>query len=504
MLPVHLQAEEAGWIVQAHLFPWEQPPRYRVGTVRPAVLVVVGAEAALRDEQGGAALTALCQERPYVVLVPGHSDPLVPELLTALQQQVWRLEVYPREALPEASLLMQLAAPGAPQVLRTYALARAAGGLSELFRRLIEQERARVQAERVVAQQQVARSQSQGFGGPTLPLPNKLRTLLQAQFMQCEQRLQAELEALLDTQHGELWQAVGRHLDDLTALDKTPRVKTLETRIPQAFLDKVLEAVRRTVTQRYTAHLEAMQNCSQSVTAEAAAALQEEAGVPPVEFHHHPLETREAMQTLLLRVQFGGEVCRGQSPRPGPMDFLSGTGSLRTIVMTLGMPLLYLAAMFRIDTKEWRTFMTGGAAVLMVIGIAMKLWSLPKERAEAEQQELERARSTLRSVLRQLFSTLQQAWSRRLSQHLKEVQEAIQSQLDTVLQAHTERVNQAATAARERLGGSIPWRSNSGTFCRRTADSTALCSNSRVISAWCTLGWHGHHRRWEKDHENRD
>jgi hypothetical protein len=73
-LPVHLQAEEAGWVVQAHLFPWEQSPRYKVGAVRPAVLVVVGADAALRDEQEFAALTALCQGRPYVVLVQERSD----------------------------------------------------------------------------------------------------------------------------------------------------------------------------------------------------------------------------------------------------------------------------------------------------------------------------------------------------------------------------------------------------------------------------------------------
>ena len=91
--------------------------------------------------------------------------------------------------------------------------------------------------------------------------------------------------------------------------------------------------------------------------------------------------------------------------------------------------------------------------MLMVIGIAMKLWSLPKERAEVEQQEIERARGALRSVLKQLFSALQQVWARRLSQYLKEAQEAIQSQLDAALQAHTERVNQAAAAARERLGG---------------------------------------------------
>jgi hypothetical protein len=416
------------------------------------VLVVVGAETVLRDEQGFAALTALCQERPYVVLVQGQSDHLVPERLAALQQQVWRLEVYPQEKLPEASLLTQLVAPGALQVLRAYALAHAVGTLSELFRRLIEQERTRVQAERIVDQQQVAKSQSQGFGGPTLPLSNKLRTLLQAQFTQCEQRLQGELEALLDTQHGELWQAVGRRLDNLTSLDKMARVKNLETRVPQAFLDKVLQDVRDTVAQRYTAHLEALRDCSQSITAEVAVALRE-AEVPPVEFHHHSLDMHEAMQALLRRVQFDGEVYRGQSPKPSPMDFLSGTGGLWTMVMTLGVPLLSLATMFGVKTQEWRAFMGGGAAILMVIGIAMKLWSLPKERTEVEQQELDRAKGALRTALRQLFSALQQAWSRSLSPHFKNAQGAIQSQLDTTLQAHTERINQAAMAARERLGG---------------------------------------------------
>jgi hypothetical protein len=254
-LPVSLRADEAGWAVQAHLFPWEQQPRYKVGAVRPAVLVIVGAETVLRDEQGFAALTALCQARPYVVLVQEHGDQLAPERLAALQQQVWRLEVYPQEKLPEASLLTQLTAPGALQVLRAYALVHAVGALSELFRRLIEQERTRGQAERMVAQQQVAKSQSQGFGGPTLPLSNRLRTLLQTQFTQREQRLQGELEALLDTPRGELWQAVGRRLDDLTSLDKMAPVKNLETRVPQAFLDRVLEDVRCTVTQWYTAHL---------------------------------------------------------------------------------------------------------------------------------------------------------------------------------------------------------------------------------------------------------
>jgi hypothetical protein len=135
------------------------------------------------------------------------------------------------------------------------------------------------------------------------------------------------------------------------------------------------------------------------------------------------------------------------------MDFLSGTGGLRTIVMTLGVPLLSLATMFGVKTQEWRTFMGGGAAILMVTSIAMKLWSLPKERAEVEQQELDRAKGALRTALRQLFSALQPAWSRGLSPHFKDAQEAIQSQLDTALQAHTERVNQASAAARERLGG---------------------------------------------------
>jgi hypothetical protein len=242
-LPVSLRADEAGWVVQAHLFPWEQPPRYKVGAVRPAMLVVVGAETALRDEQGFAALRALCQERPYVVLVHGQSDQFAPERLATLQQQVWKLEVYPHEKLPEASLLTQLTAPGASQILRAYAPAHAVGALSELFRRLIEQERTRVQAERMVTQQQVAKNQSQGFGGPTLPLSNKLRTLLQAQFTQCEQRLQGELEALLDTQRGELWQAVGRRLDDLTSLDKISRVKNPET---PAFLRHFLTRCCRT------------------------------------------------------------------------------------------------------------------------------------------------------------------------------------------------------------------------------------------------------------------
>jgi hypothetical protein len=103
--------------------------------------------------------------------------------------------------------------------------------------------------------------------------------------------------------------------------------------------------------------------------------------------------------------------------------------------MTLGVPLLSLATMFGVKTQEWRTFMGGGAAILMVTSIAMKLWSLPKERAEVEQQELDRAKGALRTALRQLFSALQPAWSRGLSPHFKDAQEAIQSQLDTALQA---------------------------------------------------------------------
>jgi hypothetical protein len=90
---------------------------------------------------------------------------------------------------------------------------------------------------------------------------------------------------------------------------------------------------------------------------------------------------------------------------------------------------------------------------VLVLDFGMKLWRVPKERADVEQQELDRAKGALRSALRQLFSALQQAWSRGLSRHFKDAQEAIQSQLDTALQAHTERINQAAAAARERLGG---------------------------------------------------
>jgi hypothetical protein len=226
------------------------------------------------------------------------------------------------------------------------------------------------------------------------------------------------------------------------------------------------------------------------VTAEVAAALQE-AGVPPIEFHHHNLDPHETTQALIRRVQFDGEVYRGQSSKPSPMDFLSRTGSLRTIVMTLGVPLLSLATLIDDSTKQWRPYMQGVAAVLMVIGIVMKLWSLPKERAKAEQQDLDRAKDALRSALRPLFSALQQAWARSLSPHFKNAQEAIQSQIDTALQAHTERVKQAAAAARERLGGLDTMEKQLGDLLQknRRLDSAVqqLQGNLRLVSlglAW--------------------
>jgi hypothetical protein len=452
-LPTQLRCQHEGWDVTVSLFSWDHPLRYKVGAVRPAILFIVSDAAALQDEQVGSALTGLCQERPYVALIhQAHGSPS-PDALAGWQRAAWKCESFSLAELPAGGCCQYLSSPplhGAVDIFRATALVKAVGSLSDLLRLLMEQEGTSLKLKRATAQQRANKIQQQGGGGNPSEVSTKLREKLQTQFTEFDQGLQSELKKLFDTRHGQLWHLVEDRLTTLSTLNKKERMKGLETSIPPLFLNELLEQVRHEVERRCTVNLEAVRDFYHLVAADVEAALKE-TGAPPFVLQHTYLLASDITQMLEHRVQLD-RVYRGQLPNPSPMDFFLGMRRYQMVFMMAVMPLLPLLVLTDTDTQRMWRIMFGILSVgLVMVGLVMSIRRVPQERAEAEQQELDKAREILSNELKRIFSVLQQDWSQRLSHHLKEEVNRAVSQLENAVRAYSQQAAQESAEEKKRI-----------------------------------------------------
>jgi flagellar motility protein MotE (MotC chaperone) len=82
------------------------------------------------------------------------------------------------------------------------------------------------------------------------------------------------------------------------------------------------------------------------------------------------------------------------------------------------------------------------ALALLVYGSFLSFRRVPQERAEAKQQEIDRAKEALRNALRQTLPNIQRDWLKRFSQHPKDEVENAYSHLDDALHTYGKKIEE--------------------------------------------------------------
>jgi len=312
-LPTSLSLQVAGWDITVRLFPWDRPPRYRVGAVRAALLLVLSDAATLNDEHAVAVLKALCGNHPYVILVSLPGEMLVPACVETLRHETWELEMHALDALPDTALLERVRTSPIIEILRAHALLRAGRALSEAVKAHLDEERNNLQRLQDTLQLQARRLQQAELRA--LPrLQNQLRDWLNL----CRNTREACTTLLHVPQRCHGWQAYESRLPAVTALDQTPGEESLETRLPRHVLDKVQRELQRLLKPQMLADLHALQTFYRQLTTEVQAALQEAGSSLPILPQPSLLESAVHLERE--------QVYKGTLRKPRWQDYVFGMG----------------------------------------------------------------------------------------------------------------------------------------------------------------------------------
>ena len=441
--------------IHLNIFPADDPRSRRAAEPRPSVLVCVSGGSGPLDPRLGETLEALCEDRPYAVLiVSSDADSL--ESLQNSVRDAWFSEfiaLQANEGLDSVSLVERLRTPAWKEIeelLRSHAALQALRSATDAVRLLLDQEERDSRVRRAVTQQRAAQLQQSGAPNPTV-LQAEIRSLLQQHFADFEAGVIDRLSQMFSPKSGALSTQIETHLAELTDLHREDKSRTTALTIPDQYRAHLLRSIGRSIRGHCLADLKAMRDLFRLVQAELEERLRAaEAAVVPLQFTFLSQDRLERVLDAAIRID---KPYRGEVPRRGFGEFLSFVR--RSVFSLLGISslLALLIGSGRMDVlkaslRPWRDTL----GIVVAVGFTLFAYrSIVGEREDARLRELEKARESVRAELRRMMSEVERAWSAIVSDHLREQLAVAQRQLEEALRLAQARQSDEVAEDKRRL-----------------------------------------------------
>ena len=420
------------------------------GTPRPAVLVLVAGSPAALGPETLATLEPLLQERPRVFLIAPVGDPLLEPLEQLARALAWSCGIVDVERFPETRLATHLSSPpwdAMHELFRAYSAAWALDSLASVFALWLEQQGRDLRTRRAATQAKLGRAGTAPPARPAAGAPEllaEIKARIQRHSQEFERGAAERLQDLLSVPSGKLAREVEALLLGLDELSEELRTTKIETRIPEAFLDKLVRTLRERIARHCAGDLVALNDLfrllGQEIEREVALA-QGPPFVPQFAYLTEDRVRRLLDMTVAVQVQY-----RGELPHQGFSEYFAS-------VRKYSMILVMAASMFGMSSlmRQYREVTVPLTILLVLGGTYTVISSTRRQRVENLEKELEAARNALRPEVKRVFVEVQKAWSTLLAGFMNEQVGRSLAELDAAVKDHQARRGAEASPERERL-----------------------------------------------------
>ena len=389
----------------------ETPPAALVGSLHSPILVIDAPdEARIKKDE----LDSFLIDLPIAVFLGWEK-----EEASGVRGGAWIIETAKTDEEIENTVLGRLLNKTGELLLDTlvsYTAISSLDSLSSGLEIVLDQEVRGLKARKAIVLQEMARSQQRITPGSSLELVGELRQRIQRHFLDFERGVNDRLRGVFAPQVGTLSQEVEDHLTQIDELKKDKTGHKTVLAISEDDHTRFMQDIRAAVAKELSRDLTAMRDLFKLLCEELNVFLESKQlpqFISQLQFLTDDRVERILNTTFVIQRKYSGEMKSG--------GFFEHAMASRRYLTLLFMALssFGLLSLFRSSPAV----MLPVTFLILAIGSLIAFNSAKRERKEAIEKELEKAKELLRSEYKRIFLEIQRAWSELISQHLAEQQQ---------------------------------------------------------------------------------
>lgn len=423
------------------VFPASRPPAQKAARPRAAVLVVVSAAPGADIPTS---VDDLVDDRPLVMIVRAAEDRAADaKLVNRTPHRPWLAESAVLSSLAPGGLKRRIEMNGHDlgALLRTYAALYGVETAAEAHKLVVEQEMRTIRVKRATAQQKTAKLQ---LGGTNLAeVVADIRVRIQRTLADFEKSVQEGVAELFLPQIGSLSREVETRLSGIDDLQRTTGEKSIQLRLLPNDEADVLRLIGTGIRNRANSDLRSFRDVLELISNDVDRTLAA-AGAPPVTLRHSQVPDSRVNRVLDSAVRFDRSY-RGELPKEGLQEYLQQARKYQGLLLTIA------SATGASVIPGVRKYTAALSVILLGFGIISVRRSLPRERAENLERELDKARDLMRAEAKRIFSEAERGWTSAISDALRDEQATVLLQFEAAVREGQSRRNTEMTEERGRV-----------------------------------------------------
>lgn len=317
--------------------------------------------------------------------------------------------------------------------LQAYSVAKSLSTMSEVIKLSIEQQGRELGGMKLVTQQDANRVKSaSGNSRESMELMSSLKSLLQDSISGYQKGLKRRFEDLYKTNVGSLWKEMEEWSESLDELSIEERTKKVVVTVPDDFTEEYLNHVHNVIHQSLTTDLIALKDTLHQIQNDVERKLSK-SGIKSTSIHFSYVT--EAAVTRLLQSSIRiDRPYQGEGQKKGPMEYFMAIRRYQMVFFMLLSTFGGAATML----KKRLEILLPVTLVLLSAGGYFVVTGVKKEREDQKTKDLEKARESLKTEYKRMFSEVQRDWFSIMDEHVKEQLSKALNQLEEIVKSHFE------------------------------------------------------------------
>lgn len=416
-------------------------PGRRAGDRVPPVLVIAHGSRQSPDQAFLEEIMAEMRRRPLsLILGPADSD-WARALAGLGSREDWVAKHLPLEKVTGPTLRDNFARPPWVQAGRmacAWSVTGALASLQKAFSVLLDKEDRSLGAKKAALE---GRSALQGSTANPSEVLGELRNHLQKRFEGFQKSVATELNDLVAPHDGSLSREVAERIEGIgeLAAEKKPKfdVMTVHRETEQGLLGRVSDVLGRTLRIHWTRMREMLRDAEERVEE-----ILESKGAPPVTLHFDYLP-EQRVQNIVERAVVLQRPYKGEITRRGPMDYFMAARRYQMLFF------MVFSAFGLSFIRSYREFTIPMGVLLLAFGMLNVVNAARKQRAEAEEKELKKARESLAADMSRAMSEVKKNWEQTVSAHLAAQQSAALETVEATVKSAAEAASRESASQKE-------------------------------------------------------
>ena len=409
----------------------------KVGAMKSPVLLVCLDEALHEENEMLFKLKKKAEGRALVYFVfPKESASYWRNVKMEIGKEAMKVETQELEKLGETTFTNWISSEGMVKVLggfQAYSLARSLFSVSEVIKLTIDQQGRELGGMKLVTQQDANRVKSSTGGSrEAMDVMSSVKSIVQESVTSYQKGLKKRFEDLYKTNIGTIWKEMDEWAESLDELAHEKRTKKVIVTVPEEFKEEYLNHMHEVIHQSLTTDLIILKDTLHQIQNEVDRVLNKH-GIKggSVNFSY---VTDSALNRILESAIRIDRPYQGEGQKKGPMEYFMAIRRYQMVFFMLLSTFGGAATML----KRRLEILLPLTIVLLSAGGYFVVTGVKKEREDQDLKDLEKARESLKSEYKRIFSDVQRDWFSTMDENVREQSTKALNKIETVVKGHYE------------------------------------------------------------------